>query len=103
MNNTVHKGTELKFNINIKPLGTLTMDDYDFECAAYCVSAKKLIIPKSHCIRLDNSNYIITVDTEYTGMGELKVQLTAKIPDADFHDGLRTEVLQLETGITVIR
>lgn len=103
MNNTVIKGTELKFNINIKPVAGYTMDDYWFECAAYCVSAKKLVIPKDHCIRLDDSNYIITVDTGYTGTGELKVQLTAQIPDEHFHDGFRTEVLQLETGITVIK
>lgn len=103
MNNTVIKGTELKFNINIKPLGQLTMDDYYFECAVYCVSAKKLVIPKDHCIRQDDSNYIITVDTGYTGTGELKVQITAQIPDEDFHDDIRTEVIKLNTGITVIK
>lgn len=33
---TIGLGTELKLNLNIEPLGEITMDDYYFEVDIYC-------------------------------------------------------------------
>lgn len=96
-------GTELKLNINIEPIGDITMDDYDFEVQVYCSIKRVVIIQKKDAVRVDSNNYIVLVDTTETGAGELKCKVTAHIPDADFSDGLRTEVVGINTGITIVK
>lgn len=96
-------GTELKLNINIEPIGDITMDDYDFEVQVYCSIKRVITIQKKDAIRVDQNNYMVLVDTSETGAGDLKCKVTAHIPDGDFNDGLRTEVVAVSTGITIIK
>ena len=96
-------GTELKINVNIEPIGDVTMDDYDFVVEMYCSPKKVVTIPKSETIRMDDSNYVVIVDTEEVGAGDLKCKVTAQIPDGDFPDALRTEVVAINTNITIIK
>lgn len=96
-------GTELKLNINIEPMGSVTMDDYDFEVEVYCSIKRVITIQKKDAIRVDQNNYMVLVDTSETGAGDLKCKVTAYIPDGDFNDGLRTEVVAVSTGITIIK
>ena len=102
-NTSTFIGTELKLNINIEPIGNVTMDDYDFEVDVYCSVKRVLTIKKSDAIRIDQNNYVILVDTAQTGAGELKCKITAYILDEDFKDAFRTEVVGLNTGITIIK
>lgn len=103
MGTIVGIGTELKLNVNIEPIGDITMDDYDFEVDVYCSQKRITTIRKSEAIRVDDSNYIILVNTEPLGHGDVKVKVTAHIPDDDFDDGLRTEVVFLNADITVVK
>lgn len=96
-------GTELKLNINIEPIGEVTMDDFDFEVEVYCSIKRVITIQKKDAIRVDQNNYMVLVDTSETGAGDLKCKVTAHIPDGDFNDGLRTEVVAVSTGITIIK
>lgn len=96
-------GTEMKLNISVDPLGEITMDDYDFEVEVFCIPQKKIEIIKEDSIRIDENNYIILVDSSKLGIGKVKVKFTAYIPDVDFDDGYRTEVLTINTGISIIR
>lgn len=96
-------GTEIKLNIHIEPIGSLCMDDYDFEAEVYCSQKKTIIAKKSDMIRVDESNFIVLVDTAIVGAGDLKCKVTAYIPDSDFDDGLRTEVVAFDTGIDIIK
>lgn len=96
-------GTELKLNLNIEPLGKITMDDYDFYVDVYCSPKNTITFKKEELIRVDNSNYIILIDSAKIGAGEIKCKVTAYIPDADFDDGLRTEVIGIETGINIVK
>lgn len=96
-------GTELKLNIHIEPIGDITMDDYDFEVEVYCSPKRPIIISKANAIRVDSDNYVVLVDTNVVGAGELKCKVTAHIPDADFDDGLRTEIAAIDTGINIIK
>lgn len=96
-------GTELKLNINIEPIGDITMDDYDFFVDAYCSVKRIITVKKEDAIRIDENNYVILIDTALTGAGDLKCKITAHIPDEDFDDGFRTEVVGLTTGITIIK
>lgn len=96
-------GTELKLNIHIDPLGELTMDDYDFTVEVYCTVKKALVINKADAIRIDENNYIVLVDSAIIGAGDVKCKVTAHIPDFDFPDTIRTEIVGIDTGIEVIR
>lgn len=96
-------GTELKLNINIEPIGELTMDDYDWSVEAYCSTRNTVVIKKKDAIRMDSDNYVILVDSAIIGSGDIKCRITAYIPDGDFHDGLRTEIVGIDTGITIVK
>lgn len=96
-------GTEIKLNISIAPIGDVTMDDYDFYIEVYCSAKRAVMIQKSNTIRIDENNRIICVDTTSLGAGEIKCKITAYIPDADFPDNKRTEVVAINTGIQIIK
>lgn len=96
-------GTELKLNINIAPIGDITMDDYDFTVEVFCSVKKSVVITKKEAIRIDESNYVVLVDTTILGAGDVKCKVTAYIPDEDFDDGLRTEVIGIDTGIDIVK
>lgn len=102
-NNSPFLGTELKLNIHIEPIGSTTMDDYDFSVEVYCSVKRIVTVLKKDAIRIDENNYVILVDTTETGAGDLKCRVTAYIPDEDFADGLRTEVVGFDTGINIIK
>lgn len=96
-------GTKFKLNINIEPIGDITMDDFDFEVDVYCSQKRVTTITKEAAIRLDESNYVIRVDSEPLGHGDVKAKVTAYIPDDDFEDGTRKEVAFLATDITIVK
>lgn len=99
----VFVGSELKLNIHIEPMDGVTMDDYDFQVELMCGTFKKSnkIIRKEDANRVDSNNYIICFDTAELGAGSLKCKVTAYLPDGDFRDGKRTEVVLIETGIDI--
>lgn len=96
-------GTEIKLNIHIEPIGSMCMDDYEFEVETYCSPKKTIVTKKSEAIRVDENNYVVLVDTAIVGAGDLKCKVTAQLPDADFPDMLRTEVVAIDTGINIIK
>lgn len=100
---TAFLGTELKLNIHIDPIDGVTMDDYDFTVELYCSPKRTIIIGKDDAIRTDEDNYIVCADTNLTGAGDLKCKVTAQIPDPDFEDSLRTEIVAVDTGITIVK
>ena len=98
-------GTEFKLNIHLDPIDGLHMSGYDFECALYVYTNRKVVIPKSQMRKVDDDNYIAVVnsiDAMRIGRGRINVEITAHIPDGDFDDGLRTEKLILCTDVTAI-
>lgn len=101
--NAVFIGTELKLNIHIDNIEDITMDDYDFEVELYCSPKKSITVAKSSAIRIDESNYVVLVDTNIIGAGELKCKVSAQIPDGDLPDNLRTEIVGVETGINIVK
>lgn len=103
VNNNIFLGSELKLNVSIEPIGALTMDDYDFVVEIYCSNQKVLNIPKADAIRVDEENYVVLVDTKVIGTGRIKCKVTAEIPDADFRDAYRTEVVIIDTELDVIK
>ena len=100
---TIGLGTELKLNIHVEPIGDITMDDYDFEVEVWCSLKRISTIFKKDAIRVDENNYIVCVDSSLLGHGIVKTKVTAYIPDGDFEDDLRTEVVYYNTNIEIIK
>lgn len=98
---TIFIGTELKLNIHIEPIGDVTMDDYNFDVEVYCSPVRPIKVTKSDALRIDSDNYVVLVDTNVVGAGDLKCKVIAYIPDGDFPDTLRTEVVCIDTGIDI--
>ena len=101
--NIIGLGSEIKLNLNIEPAGGYTMDDYNFIAEVYCKAKKSVIVEKGKAIRIDANNYLLPVDTQELGHGYIKCKVTAQIPDVDFADGFRTEVVFIETNIEIIK
>lgn len=98
-------GTEFKFNVHIEPIDGLHMSEYDFECAFYVYTNRKVVLTKKEMIQVDDDNYIAVInnaDANRIGKGHINMEVTAHIPDSDFMDELRTEKAIVCTGVTVI-
>ena len=52
-------------------------------------------------IYVDDDNYMACIDSSKLGVGEIKVRITAQVPDKDFDDGYRQEVVTATTGIII--
>lgn len=94
-------GTELKINLNMAPMGDIHLGDCNFELYAYTYTSKGYVITKDECIKVDEDNFIVLVDTAKTGAGTVKFKITIELPDADFDDLHRTEVVMVDTGIVI--
>ena len=100
----MNTGTDLKINIHIEPISGLTMDDIDFTVLFFTYSmVKSISIKKESMKRIDENNYLAVVCTDKIGPGKLHLKITALIPDNDvtMHEGIRKEVLQLNTDIVI--
>ena len=96
-------GTEFKINVHVEPIDGLHMSDYDFTCRFYIDTNRNVEISKSEMIRMDDDNYIACIDSSKLGVGTIMMRIIAQIPDADFPDGLRTEIETISTGLVISR
>lgn len=94
-------GTEYKINVGMSPMGDIHLSNCDFEAKFYTGSMLSHIIKKEDMIQVDDDNFLALVDSTLTGQGELKMRMTIHLPDADFDDGVRTEVTVVNTGIVI--
>lgn len=95
-------GTELKINLSIGQLGDVHMSDIDFTAQFYVYANHVQEVRKADMLKVDDDNYLALLDSSKMGTGKLKVKVTAFVPDTDFKDRLRTEVVCADTGITLV-
>lgn len=100
----VFLGTEVKLNLTIDPIGSNHMSNYDWEVKAWSNSRKyQNITSKEAYFSSGNSDSaIIEIDTAKLGAGQIKLKVTAKIPDGQSSGGYRTEVVVLNTNILIV-
>lgn len=98
----MNKGTELKINVHIEPIGGVHLSECEFKCTFYIYSNKKVEIDKSEMLKVDDDNYICLVDTGKLGAGVINMTAVVEVPDGDFYDGYRKEVQTVCTGIIVL-
>ena len=101
--NEIFLGTELKLNVNVEPTGGFSMEDYDFSIEIWTSMKRVVTIPKKEAIKIDKDNYVILVDTTLLGGGDLKAKVIANIPDFDYPDTIRTEIVALDLGIKILK
>lgn len=101
MTQTVYLGTEIKINISITPIDGVTMDDMDLDITFFCTPIKRVIYKKADAKRIDDSNYVFLLNSKDLGLGDIKAQIKAQIPDGDFKDRKRTEITVVDTNITI--
>lgn len=100
-------GTEFKINVHVEPVDGSTMDDFDFECMLYVRGNKGVTFKKGDeaVKREDENNYIICVNSQDAvkiGRGNVKMKFVAHIPDSDFLDLRRTEIVDnICTGVMI--
>lgn len=102
----IYVPSDLKLNINIPAKGGFNMDDCDFEIEVFCTKSKSVVRKKAEMIRHSADCYVAMINTEEIiagNGGELSVIITAYVPDTDFIDKLRTEVIVVETGYVICR
>lgn len=91
--NGIFSGSDLKLNVSFEVGNNLTMDDVDFDCT-FSVGSKKFMIPKSGLVRLDSKNYIACIRANQVMRGRITCEVKVKVPDNDFDDGIRNEVVR---------
>ncbi|WP_455639781.1 hypothetical protein [Parabacteroides sp.] len=96
-------GTEIKFALTLSLPVPFTMDDVDFIAKFYIYSDRVKEIRKTEMQREDKNTYICVLDTQSIGYGgRIKCQVEAYLPDNACPDGVRTEIIRLETDQSVI-
>ena len=95
------RGTELKINVHVEPIGGIHLSQCEFTCAFFVYTNRALEVTKAEMIKVDDDNYIALVDSDKVGTGQVKMKIEVQVPDSDFPDGYRKEVANVCTGITI--
>lgn len=82
-------GTDLKFKINLSAAG-FSMDEDDFLIEIFC-SSKRMEYKKEDLIDSTDGYYLV-IDTTQFPAGQMKMVVTAFVPDEDIPGGVRKEV-----------
>lgn len=104
-----YKGA-VPFGSQVKVLVTAELDegwhlsDVDFSVSIYNEDdpEKAHLFTKSNCIKVNDDNYVVLVDTTELGIGTYAGRLMVFIPDTDYPGGTRTEITHLDTDVRVI-
>ena len=83
-------GEDVKIELSIDPIDSLTLDDFDFECILWLNNHKETFVKKD-LISLENGKYALCFNTTEFGTGKVSFKLHCKIPDTDFKDGYRNQ------------
>ena len=85
-------GTDLKYALNIAAEG-FNMDDDEFEVLLTC-GQKQLLLRKEDLVVDEGGQYYVCFSSVDLGPGVVIAKVTAHIPDDDFEDGFRDEVMK---------
>lgn len=97
-------GSEVKLKLNVTNIDNHKFDETDFTCKFYTHDiANCVTIDKEQMVRIDRDTYVCIVDSNITGPGILRLDLTMYVPDEDCADGRRTEILRGITDVNIIR
>ena len=101
--NTYTVGSQIKILIEASLPDDLQLFDVDFDVVVYNDDKKdkKKDYTKKDCILTDEMDYVVLIDSDELGVGTYMVKLTVYIPDTDFPDGKRKEVIRINPNVKV--
>lgn len=96
-------GSQTKILIAATLPDDLTMAEVDFAVVVYNDDKKnkQISYAKTDCILTDEGDYVVLVDTDKLGVGDVMVKATFFIPDADFPDGKRKDVVRINPNMKI--
>ena len=96
-------GSQIKILIAASLPDNLTLFDVDFDVVVYNDDKKdqQKRYKKTECILTDEMDYVVLIDSDELGVGTYMVKLTVYIPDTDFPDGKRKEVIRINPNVKV--
>ena len=96
-------GSQIKILIAAVLPDHLTLFGVDFDVVVYNDDKKdhQKKYKKRECILTDESDYVVLIDSDELGVGTYMVKLTVYIPDTDFPDGKRKEVIRINPNVKV--
>lgn len=105
-------GTEAKILLSVNRIEGYNAYEYEWHVDVYTNPRRKVRVSKYDCTPIvpvvpaeqeDNGTreFYVPVDTAELGVGEITADLVAYIPDTDFSDGLRTEIVRF-TSLGVV-
>lgn len=96
-------GTDLKSLVKIDRIGQYEMKDMDFTIDV--IGTKTISFTKEQCVPENNGTdgYKVCYNTQDLGLGKVKIRVYAHLIDGDFKDGKRTEILDLDPKINIVK
>lgn len=96
-------GTDLKNLVKIDSIGDYEMKDMDFSIDV--IGTESISFKKEQCIPENNGTdgYKVCYNTADLGLGKVKIRVYVHLVDSDFEDGKRTEIIDLDPKINIIK
>lgn len=100
---TVTLGSDVKIVFTAELPDDLTLKDVAFSVTAYNTDAtdKKVQEDKSACIEMNKDVYVMLFNSEELGVGAVMLKIVCDIPDEDFPDGFRKEVVRFNPKVEI--
>ena len=101
---TVVKGSDFRLRIQITNLGeNVHLSDQNVSLACTLrVRDTFLVKTKAELSRVDDDTYIMAVSTDGLAKGDVYLETHTGVPDIAFQDGIRDEIVNTDTGVTII-
>lgn len=102
-NNVVYLGSQIVLNVCIELIDGVTARDYDFDVEVYCAPKRSIVVKKQDLYPVDDSNFLVLLNTEDIGTGNITCKVTAMLPDGRFAGGLRKDIELIRTDINIVK
>lgn len=106
----IYLGSEFKLKVHMDSIPVIGGATYDmgsdninFTCTFYTNSSKKVTLTKSQMqpVTDDITTYVACLDSTTLGKGTLTVEYRVDVPDEEFDDDLRSEVVVIPTKLKI--
>ena len=100
---SVVKGDDTKIEFTADLPDGLKLSDVDFTgIIINADTAKTVAFTKADCIMVDDgASYVVLVDTDEMGVGQLLLKVTVQIPDTDYPSGYRKAIIKINPHIQI--
>lgn len=97
-------GSQIKVEFTATLADDLHLEDVNFNLYIYNGNnpTDSVQFAKSDCLQVDADHYVARVDTQELGVGIYGARLVVSIPDTDYPNGTRIEIIPFDPQVCVI-